>query len=455
MPLTGHKFLPEEEAGRDFQRELTDWLGSNYGLDPDILGLTALDEALQVRSRDTGMSDFGVYVEHWRQDERERAALLQRLLVGETWLFREWASFQCLEDWLRRHGASFSPGEPLRILSLPCATGEEAWSIAALVDEAGLDAARASIDAMDINPDALKLAREGSYAQRKLRGQPPERWSRAFQLQSDGRLRVTEALRGLVRFVEGNAMDSAAFGKRGSYHIIFCRNMLIYMNTAARHQICQTLHRYLRPEGLLFLGHAEVAAPGLGLVRSGIHGAFAWRREREGEAATAQIPPALPSRTLENSRPAAARLPLPRTVSRSLLPRPPEAVSSGANTPHARESAIPGGQSERAAQTGSRNAFDLDAVRRLANAGRYEAALGELESPAADASLDPEVHALAGIILGAVGRKTQAIARLRQALFLEPNHAESLAHLALLLEEQGDTAGAARLRGRLPGSVRP
>jgi len=105
MPLTGHKFLPEEEAGRDFQRELTDWLGSNYGLDPDILGLTALDEALQVRSRDTGMSDFGVYVEHWRQDERERAALLQRLLVGETWLFREWASFQCLEDWLRRHDA--------------------------------------------------------------------------------------------------------------------------------------------------------------------------------------------------------------------------------------------------------------------------------------------------------------------------------------------------------------
>lgn len=455
MPLTGHKFLPEEEAGRDFQRELTAWLGSNYGLDPDILGLTALDEALQARSRDTGMSDFGVYVEHWRLDERERAALLQRLLVGETWLFREWASFQCLEDWLRRHGASFSPGEPLRILSLPCATGEEAWSIAAIVDEAGLDATRASIDAMDINPDALKLARQGSYAQRKLRGQPPERWSQAFQLQPDGRLWVTEALRGLVRFVEGNAMDSAAFGKRGSYHIIFCRNMLIYMNTAARHQICQTLHRYLRPEGLLFLGHAEVAAPGLGLVRSGIHGAFAWRREREGEAAIAQTLPALPSRAPESSRPATARLPLPKPVSRSLLPRLPQAVSSGTNTAHAPESVIPGGQSEHAAQAGSRNAFDLDAVRRLANAGRYEAALGELESPAANASLDPEVHALAGIILGAVGRKTQAIARLRQALFLEPNHAESLAHLALLLEEQGDTTGAARLRGRLPGSARP
>ena len=451
--MTGHPFLPEEDSGRDFRRELTAWLGTHYGLDPDILGLTALDEALQARSRETGMSEFGDYVEHWRRDERERAALLQRLLVGETWLFREWASFQCLEDWLRRHGGSFSPAEPLRILSLPCATGEEAWSIAAIVDEAGLDATRAGIDAMDINPEALTLARQGVYAQRKLRGQPAERWSRAFQLQPDGRLRVMEGLRGLVRFVEGNAMEPAALRKSESYHIIFCRNMLIYMNTAARHHICQRLCRCLRPEGLLFLGHAEVAAPGLGLVRSGIHGAFAWRREREDEAATAKIVPALPSRALESRRPATASLPLPRALPRSLLPRHPEAVSTRGDAPHAPVGAIQGGQPEGAAQSGSRNAVDLEAVRRLANAGHYEAALGELESPAANASLDPEVHGLAGIILGALGRKTQAVARLRQALFLAPNHAESLAHLALLLEEQGDTAGAARLRGRLPGSV--
>ena len=446
--MTRPPFLPEGDSGRDFRRELTEWLGSRFGLDPEILGLTALDEALQTRSRETGLAEFGAYAEQWRQDEGERAALLRRLLVGETWLFREWASFQCLEDWLRGHGSRFSPAEPLRILSLPCATGEEAWSIAAIVDEAGLDAGRASIDAIDINPEALNLARQGSYAPRKLRGQPPERWSRAFELQPDGRLRVTEALRGLVVFAEGNAMDPARLRNRDRYHIIFCRNMLIYMNAAARQQICQTLCGCLKQDGLLFLGHAEVAPSGLGLVRSGIHGAFAWRREREGEAAAVRTAPALPPRATTASRPATAPARSTGPHPRAILPVTAEPVPRVAEVPRV-------GAADRPALSASRPEVDLDALRRLANAGRYEAALAELEAPAARESLDPEVHGLAGIVLGALGRKTQAMARLRQALFLAPNHAESLAHLALLLEEQGDAAGAARLRGRLSESAKP
>ena len=453
--MTRPPFLPEGDSGRDFRRELTEWLGSRFGLDPEILGLTALDEALQTRSRETGLAEFGAYAEQWRQDESERAALLRRLLVGETWLFREWASFQCLEDWLRGHGSRFSPAEPLRILSLPCATGEEAWSIAAIVDEAGLDARRARIDAIDINPEALNLARQGYYAQRKLRGQPPERWSRAFELQPDGRLRVTEALRGLVVFAEGNAMDPARLRKRDHYHIIFCRNMLIYMNAAARHQICQTLCGCLKLDGLLFLGHAEVATPGLGLVRSGIHGAFAWRREREGEAAPVRNVPVLPARATTASQPGIPLVRSPGLANRPSLPGHSAPVPRVAEVPRSPNGIAHAHPPERPALSASRPEFDLDALRRLANTGRYEAALADLESPAACESLDPEVHGLAGIVLGALGRKTQAMARLRQALFLEPNHAESLAHLALLLEEMGDAAGAARLRGRLSDGARP
>jgi chemotaxis protein methyltransferase WspC len=115
------------------------------------------------------------------------------------------------------------------------------------------------------------------------------------------------------------------------------------------------------------------------------------------------------------------------------------------------ETAIQTDPAERALSADSRDEFDLDALRRMANEGRYEAVLGKLDSPAANLSLDPEVHGLAGVVLGALGRKTQAMSRLRRALYLEPNHAESLAHLALLLEEQGDGAGAARLRARLAG----
>ena len=451
--MTGRAFLPDDDSGRNFRRELTDWLGSRFGLDPDILGLTVLDEALQSRSREVGIAEFAAYAERWRREESERAALLRRLLVGETWLFREWPSFQCLEDWLLRQGSRFSPAEPLRILSLPCATGEEAWSIAAIVDEAGLNDTRAIIDAMDINPEALSLARHGSYAQRKLRGQPMERWSKAFHPEPGGRLRVTATLRGLVRFVEGNAMDPAALRNREPYHIIFCRNMLIYMNAAARHQVLKTLSECLRPEGLLFLGHAEVATPGLGLVRSGISGAFAWRRDDEGRTAAARATPEARPRATPKRRPAARPIVLPDPVSPilALLPQPPERTSTGRIDQRLTETAIQTDPAERALSADSRDEFDLDALRRMANEGRYEAVLGKLDSPAANLSLDPEVHGLAGVVLGALGRKTQAMSRLRRALYLEPNHAESLAHLALLLEEQGDGAGAARLRARLAG----
>ncbi len=94
-------------------------------------------------------------------------------------------------------------------------------------------------------------------------------------------------------------------------------------------------------------------------------------------------------------------------------------------------------------------AVDLEAVRQLADQGRYLEAFKRLDSPDARASLDPEVHSLAGVLLGALDRKAEAMSRLRRALYLAPGHAESLAHLALLIEESGDAAGAGRLRARL------
>lgn len=409
------------------QDEIAPWLADRYGLDLAVFGTALLNEAITARCRANGLRDAETYLAHWRNDARERMAFLDRFLIGETWFFREWGAYELLMQWLAQHGRNFSSSAPLRLLTLPCATGEEAWSIAAVVHESGLDAARVEIEAMDLSPSALEQAEQGLYPQRRLRGQPVERWAHLFHLEPGGILRIDASLRAMVRFLAANAMDREFLLQRRPYHIIFCRNMMIYMSGSARGQVCATLARCLEPGGLLFLGHAELVPPEFGLVRQQGSGAFAWCRRTDSVESPGRtpLPPARPDRS-----PSPRIRPAP-TVVRHHAP------------------AYPLAQDSPPLPTVVQGAPDLAEVQRLADGGRYAEALEWLEAPAAQQSLDPGVHGLAGVLLGALNRKQEAMYRLRRALYLDPAHAESLTHLALLLEESGDVAGADRLRKRL------
>jgi len=440
------------ECLMNFASELAEWMVSRYGLDLAVFGQGAVDEALGVRCRAIGLADQAAYVARWGEDSGEREAFLDELLVGETWFFREWPAFQMLGEWLASQSRRFGPHSPLRILALPCATGEEAWSIASIVQEGGLDASNVVIDAMDINHSALEFAGRGRYPQRRLRSQPLARWAHVLRPRDGEWMEVDESLRGMVRFIEANAMDRTFLLGRDPYHVIFCRNMLIYMGVEARSQVCKTLVACLDPDGLLFLGHAEQLPPGLGMVRTGADGTFAWRPQRETQApkpagAALQSLQGITagsggagrmSRAVPNSRPAV-------TVATPVVAPPPPVQQ--VNRPTLPREPVP---PERAI----RSAIDLEAVRQLANQGRYLEAFRQLDSIDARTSLDPEVHCLAGILLGALDRKAEAISRLRRALYLDPAHAEGLAHLALLIEESGDAAGAVRLRARLADPAR-
>ena len=426
-----------------FESELAEWMAFEYGLDLAVFGQSAVDEALAARCRNIGAPGIEAYARCWRADARERDAFLDGLLVGETWFFREWPAFQMLGEWLITQGRRFGTENPLRILTLPCASGEEAWSIAAIAQESGLKAGTVLIEAMDINLSALEFAERGRYPQRRLRSQPLARWAHVLHSRERDWLEVAPGLRGMVSFIEANAMDRAYLMARAPYHVIFCRNMLIYMGSEARAQVCSTLISCLEPDGLLFLGHAEQLPSGLGMVRAGADGAFAWQRP---QVPTTPASPALaprPSPIRNGSGLAAGRS---RPVA---SPQPSLSARMPVVPPHKdAKASVPSPAVTQARQL-SPPVIDLEEVRRLADQGRYAEAFDRLDSAEARASLNPEVHGLAGILLGALDRKPEAIGRLRRALYLDPGHAESLAHLALLIEENGDLAGASRLRARL------
>ena len=427
-----------------FESELAKWMASEYGLDLAVFGQSAVDEALAARCRSLGAQGLEAYVHHWRAEAKERDAFLDGLLVGETWFFREWPAFQMLGEWLVTQGRRFGAENPLRILTLPCASGEEAWSIAAIVQESGLKAGSVLIEAMDINLSALEFAERGRYPQRRLRSQPLARWAHVLHSRERDWLEVAPGLRGMVSFIEANAMDRPFLMARAPYHVIFCRNMLIYMGAEARAQVCSTLVSCLAPDGLLFLGHAEQLPPGLGLARTGADGAFAWQPRQTPTTPASPAPAPRPSSPIRKSI---------SLIARPSRPSPSPSPSLSVRMPVAApltdaKASVPSPALNQARQLAP-PAVDLEEVRRLADQGRYAEAFNRLDSAEARASLDPEVHSLAGILLGALERKPEAISRLRRALYLDPGHAESLAHLALLIEENGDLAGASRLRARL------
>jgi chemotaxis protein methyltransferase WspC len=150
--------------------------------------------------------------------------------------------------------AAAFPG-PLRILSAPCSTGQEPYSLAATLLDAGLPATRFTLDALDISENALRVARRGVYAESALRGLG-ERDRLALAHFHDDRWIIRDELKDRIHFLHRNlaAQDPLAGEK---YHLILCRNLFIYLHAEARATLAATLADALHPGGRLVIGTAD------------------------------------------------------------------------------------------------------------------------------------------------------------------------------------------------------
>jgi chemotaxis protein methyltransferase WspC len=393
---------------------IAELLRDRIGFDADTVGARSLAHAVRGRVRARQLDGAAAYLASLADDPVEWEALLEAVVVPETWFFRDREPFALLARWAARQWAGRA--DPVTVLSLPCASGEEAWSIAIALAAAGLPPQTFHIDAIDLSERALATARAGLYAARALRGQRLHpAWSGYLRACPDGRLAVADELRGSVHFARGNLVDArrALAGRR--YDCVFSRNLLIYCDAATRTTALATFAALLRCEGLLVLGHAEtVPARTPGFVRAGPAGAFAWRR----------------TDAPDTRRPAGARTPRPH-----VSPAAPRQTGSRARSlPPLRGKVRTGGE--------------LAQARQLADRGELSQAAARATTCVERTPGDAAAHALLGIVRAAQGRDREAAEHLRRALYLEPAREEALVHLALVLERRGDAAAAARLRQR-------
>ncbi len=209
----------------------------------------------------TASPSVAAYLHLLQHDPDEAARLVNSFTVNETYFFREEHQLQCLgRAMLPELITSRAPGDRIRIWSIPCASGEEPYSIAIWLLENWplVDAYNIEIVGSDIDTDILHDAAVGLYGDRALARLPAELRRRYFEPpQPDGTRRIIADLRESVQLSPANLVDAASMAAQGRFDVIFCRNVLIYFDAASRALAADHLWAALAPGGFACLGHAE------------------------------------------------------------------------------------------------------------------------------------------------------------------------------------------------------
>lgn len=246
-------------------RLFSEWLAESYGLRYGPEKRDILRARLEPRRAALGHATFEELYFHIKFHPHRREELehmLPRLTNNESYFLRERRQLDLLiEEVLpRRLSARAGAGE-VRLLSAGCGRGEEPYSLAMVLRDAGLvPSARLRISGMDLDPVALRAAEEGVFTAHSFRGVPEEVRARHFATLDEGKWRIRPALRRTVEFRRGNLVSDEWRRSLAPQDVIFCRNVLIYFDDEAVARALEQLHGALAPGGVLFLGHSESLA---------------------------------------------------------------------------------------------------------------------------------------------------------------------------------------------------
>lgn len=222
-----------------------------------------IDTFVTKRIKEAGYVDFRKYFFKLRfedHDGREFQELMNGVTVNETYFFREETQLDALSTVLlpKLHQLR-AKNEPLRILSAPCSTGEEPYSmVLKILEEAHVINERdIEIVGIDIDSTVIEKAKQGKYSDRAIHAIPKPLVQKYFTKSGTMWNQFSPDLCGAVEFKVVNIFDKVQVRQLGKFDVIFSRNMLIYFDDASRKEVAMTFYELLRPDGYVLLGHAE------------------------------------------------------------------------------------------------------------------------------------------------------------------------------------------------------
>jgi chemotaxis protein methyltransferase WspC len=416
-------------------------LASRIGLDPVSVGSQLPLRAARRRMKELGLNDLSAYEHRLRSSEGEVTALIDEVVVAESWFFRDVEPFRLLRDHVRSGWLNDPLHPPLRVLSLACAGGQEPYSIAMVLSDLKLPCNRYLIDAVDVSGRQLAIARRGVYSLNSFRGAEQTYGARYFSKHPEG-FEITSAIRARVRFQQNNVLDPRFLEDSPPYDVLFCRNLLIYLGAPARACVLAAIDRLLAANGLLVIGHAdrlEWSCMEAKFTAVPDRGCFAYYR-------TAR----------DDTEPPRLELELAASV---VSTAPPKGTQPSTAATHEVDDCdtnrfLTGRSSDQVIAFSCDNEPALLAqAAALANQRRFDQAITlcerhlQLKGPGAAA------YSLMGMIYQAAGNRRRAEDCFHKVVYLDPGHGEALLALALFAERRGDSARAAALRQRARRTV--
>jgi two-component system CheB/CheR fusion protein len=246
---------------------LLEYLLSARGFDFQGYKRASLARRIRKRMDSVGVQSFGSYLEYLEAHPGEFNTLFNVILINVTGFFRDPAAWEAVRTVaIPEILAAKSPGEPIRIWSAGCASGEEPYTLAILFAEAvGADNFREQVKiyATDVDEEALNAARHATYSERQVEGVPPELLAKYFE-RVDGAFIFRKEFRRQVIFGRHDLINDAPISR---IDLLTCRNTLMYLNAETQARVLSRLHFALNEGGFLLLGRAEtLMAHGLNFV---------------------------------------------------------------------------------------------------------------------------------------------------------------------------------------------
>jgi chemotaxis protein methyltransferase WspC len=441
------------------QAQIESLLRDKMGWSANILGSKEIGRAVEKRMVERNLLDLQTYLQQLQISTQEIEALIELLIVPETWFFRDWEPFVFLEEYVKSEWLLKLNYRPLRLLSIPCSSGEEPYSIAMTLFNIGLMPHQFQIDAVDISKTSLDRAKKAVYGQNSFRVKNLEFQSRYFT-KSDNKYHLREEVKNAVNFMHGNLVAPNFLSEKNPYDVIFCRNVLIYFDDAARVKAMNTLKSLLRTQGVLFLGHAEKGQMLSSSFVSVEHPfAFAYRKieNNQEELKNEQQPPIKNQQLKSPSDVIFQREQRNKShQSRENLPtskRPNENITKEERLKSrpifTSQSVTPKSATTKSQTSHQQPNSYLEQARKLADLGQLSEAANICETYLKENGTSVEAYILLGEVYQGKGMEKNAEQCFQKAIYLAPNNYDALLHLILLAEHRGDTAKAAVLRQRI------
>ncbi len=237
-------------------REIRDLIYERSGIYIPDSKKYLIENRLSRRLEEKGLKDFEQYLGLLRADPSELSRLFDSITTNETYFFREHQQIEVLINELVPKIVETKKSRDVRIWSAACSTGEEPYTIAIVFLEK-MPGLRFEILASDISEAVLNTARKGVYTSYSVRNVPSILLNKYFRQNGQMSFEIATTLKKFINFSNINLMDEKKMRSIKNMDVIFCRNVLIYFNEAAKKKTVSLLYDSLKPGGYLFVGTSE------------------------------------------------------------------------------------------------------------------------------------------------------------------------------------------------------